>query len=167
MAGGQRATTPYDETLEAKNRDACKLLAEHYNLARSSGHFVFLSAAPSIAPLLGQYIEMKEQAESFLINNCPNITPVILKPGLVWHESERSWSVPAKLVSDFGYHINRDIISKLPGNQLVQQFLPQSESIHLRVLTDFIVKGAAGELDAANPTRIWTNEQMNRISRSV
>ena len=60
VAGGQRGTTPYDETLEAKNRDACKLLAEHYNLARSSGHFVFLSAAPSIAPLLRQYIAMKE-----------------------------------------------------------------------------------------------------------
>ena len=24
---------PYDETLEAKNRDACKLMAEHYNTA--------------------------------------------------------------------------------------------------------------------------------------
>lgn len=122
VAGGQRTTTtPYDETLEAKNRDACKLLAEHYNLSRSSGgHFVFLSAAPSIAPLLRQYIEMKEQAESFLLHNCPNLTPVILKPGLVWHESERSWSVPAKLLSDFGYHLNRDLISKVPGNQLVQ-----------------------------------------------
>lgn len=109
VTGGQRG--PYDETLEAKNRDACKLLAEHYNLyQKTSGHFVFLSAAPSIAPLLRQYIEMKEQAEGFLLHNCPNLTPVILKPGLVWHESERSWSIPFKLASDFGWHLNRHFI---------------------------------------------------------
>jgi len=29
---------------------------------------------------------MKEQAEQFLLNNCPELIPVILKPGLVWHE---------------------------------------------------------------------------------
>ena len=54
---GSQTPLQYDETLEAKNRDACRLMAEHYNSAckeasRKDGHFVFLSAAPSIAPLL-------------------------------------------------------------------------------------------------------------------
>ena len=77
VAGTPKSNTvSYDETLEAKNRDACKLMAENYNSAcreasKQNGHFVFISAAPSIAPLLRQYILMKEQAEKFLIHNCP------------------------------------------------------------------------------------------------
>ena len=51
---------PYEESLQAKNRDACKLMAEHYNNAcrakSKKGHFVFLSAAPTIAPMLQMYI---------------------------------------------------------------------------------------------------------------
>jgi hypothetical protein len=44
-----RANVPYDESLEAKNRDACKIMAEYYNNAlkknSKKGHFVFLSAS--------------------------------------------------------------------------------------------------------------------------
>ena len=65
----------YNESHEALNRDACKLIAEHYNNGRKgenkSGHFVFISASKTIAPMLSKYIEMKEQSESFLLNNCP------------------------------------------------------------------------------------------------
>ena len=54
----------YDESHEALNRDACKLIAEHYNnslkKANLSGHFVFISAERSLAPLLTRYFEMKE-----------------------------------------------------------------------------------------------------------
>ena len=106
---------------------------------------------------------MKEQAEAFLLNNCPELIPVILKPGLVWHENERAWTVPFKLASDFGYALNKNVISHIPGNQAIQGFLPQSESIHLRVLTDFVIKGALGELDY-NQSRVWFNEEMNRIA---
>jgi hypothetical protein len=74
--------------------------------------------------MLHTYIQMKEQAESFLINNCPDILPVILKPGLVWHEGERAWTVPFKLASDFGYLLNKNLISHLPGNQAIQGLLP-------------------------------------------
>lgn len=85
---------------------------------------MFLSAAPTIAPLLRKYIEMKEEAESFLQHNCPELKPIILKPGLVWHEKERSWSVPLKFATDFGYNLNKNLISKLPGNELIQGLLP-------------------------------------------
>ena len=60
MTGGVK----YNESHEALNRDACKMMAEYYNNARKSenrtGHFVFLSAAKTIAPMLSKYIEMKE-----------------------------------------------------------------------------------------------------------
>jgi len=104
------------------------MIAEYYNNAckqySRKGHFVFLSAAPTIAPMLSTYIQMKEQAESFLLNNCPELIPIILKPGLVWHEGERNWSVPFKVATDIGYHLNKSVISHLPGNQLIQGFLP-------------------------------------------
>lgn len=68
-------------------------MAEHYNnslkKANAKGHFVFISAERSLVPLLQRYSEMKEQAEQFLLNNCPEITPVILRPGIVWNEKER------------------------------------------------------------------------------
>ena len=54
----------YDESHEAINRDSCKLIAEHFNNAckqqNRKGHFVFLSAARSIAPMLTRYTVMKE-----------------------------------------------------------------------------------------------------------
>ena len=58
---------------------------------------------------------MKEQAETFLLNNCPEIIPVILKPGLVWHEGERGWSLPLKIATDIGYKLNKNLVSQLPG----------------------------------------------------
>ena len=67
---------------------------------------------------------MKEQAEQILLNNCQELIPVILKPGLVWHENERSWSVPLKFASDFGYELNKNLISHLPGNSFIQPLLP-------------------------------------------
>jgi len=124
LASGQGLkASSYEESLEAKNRDSCKLIAEHYNNAcktsAKKGHFVFISAAPTIAPVLSEYIKMKEQAESFLLNSCPDLTPVILKPGLVWHENERAWSLPFKFATDFGYQVNKKIISHIPGNQVI------------------------------------------------
>ena len=34
-----RANVPYDESLEAKNRDACKIMAEYYNNALKKNYF--------------------------------------------------------------------------------------------------------------------------------
>ena len=49
-------TVKYDESLQAKNRDACKLIAEHYNNSLvgtdKKGRFVFISAAKRVIPLL-------------------------------------------------------------------------------------------------------------------
>ncbi len=171
IAGGASGNNiKYDDTHEAKNRDACKLIAEHYNNARRNldkpGHFVFLSASKSIAPMLSRYTEMKEQAESFLLHNCPHLIPVILKPGFVWHPSERQWSMPLKLATDLGYQVNRSVVSQIPGlREALSGVLPQSESINLSVLTEFIIKGAFGDLDDINTSRIWTNEAMNKLSK--
>ena len=57
--------------------------------------------------MLEKYLSTKEEAESFLIQNCPNIYPVILKPGLVWHEKERPITMPLKVAVDLGNFVGK------------------------------------------------------------
>ena len=73
--------------------------------------------------------------------------------------------MPFKLATDFGYSLNKNVISHLPGNTVFQPFLPQSESIHLRILSDFVIKGAMGDLDSTT-SKVWSNEDMNRIAKN-
>ena len=70
-----------------------------------------------------------------------------------------------KIANDIGYQINKNIIKPyVPGNESIQGVLPQSESIHLRVLTDFIIKGALGELEGK---KVWSNEDMNKVAKNL
>ncbi|CDW88623.1 UNKNOWN [Stylonychia lemnae] len=159
----------YDESLEAMNRDSCKLMAEHFNNAckkqDKKGHFVFISASKSITPVLQKYSDMKEQAESFLLNNCPEIIPVILRPGFVWSENERSWSVPVKVANDFGYELKKKVLPLIPESRLIDHLFPQSQSTKLSLLADFAIQGALGQLDDLNKSHIWTNEKMNEMAK--
>ena len=102
-----------------------------------------------------KYSDMKREAEDYLLR-AENIKPVILRPGLVWHQNQRQWSFPLKVATDLGYLINRDIVSKVAPGAL-QGILPQSSSIKLDNLSDFAIKGAMGQLSRT----IYTNEEMN------
>ena len=123
---------------------------------------MFISAEPYVAPLLTKYFETKREAEDFLLNNCPHLEPVILRPGLVWHPQERQWAVPLGLAADLGHKVNQNVIKHLPLNEYVQPLLPQSGSINLGRLADFAIKGALGELDGASKDNIWSTEMMNK-----
>ena len=99
--------------MEALNRDSCINVAK---LAKKDTNFVFISAADTIAPMFKKYSDMKGEAEAYLLKD-ENIKPVILRPGLVWHQNQRQWSFPLKVVTDLGYLVNRDIVSKVaPGS---------------------------------------------------
>lgn len=69
------------------------------------------------------------------------------------------------MATDIGYQLNKKLIKNLPGNDLIQPALPQSGSINLRILTDFAINGALGELDEINKNHIWTNEKMNDLAK--
>jgi nucleoside-diphosphate-sugar epimerase len=135
--------------------------AEH----KTGGNFVFISAAKTIAPMFLKYSEMKQEAEDFLLKeeNKEKMNVVILRPGLVWHGSQRQWSFPLKLATDIGYTINRDIIKTLPNNEKVQGLFPQSASINLSRLSDCAVQGSLGTLQKfeLKNQNIWSNEEMN------
>ena len=113
-------------------------------------------------PLLSGYSKMKREAEDFLLTDADcqeHIKPIILRPGLVWHPSERSYTVPLKVATDIGYAFNKNFLDKIaPGNPL-SGLMPQSGSIHLSVLAEFAINGALDKLPDAKV--IWTNENMN------
>ena len=65
-----------------------------------------MSASETIAPNLSKYSEMKREAENYLLEDdecVKNINPIILRPGLVWHPSERGWSIPFMVATDIGF----------------------------------------------------------------
>ena len=51
--------TPYEQSLEALNRDSCINVANAFTKHKSGGNFVFISAAKTIAPMFVKYSEMK------------------------------------------------------------------------------------------------------------
>ena len=110
-------------------------------------------------PMLSKYSDMKREAEMFLLTDpdCLRaLSPIILRPGLVWHSSEREYSLPLKLVNDIGFAMKKI----LPQGTPFDMVLPKSSSINLSVLSDFAIKGALGHLPFENRV-IYSNAFMN------
>ena len=70
--------TQQKDSLEAQNRDSCKTIATKFNdickEKNKLGRFVFMSAEASIigdaSPQTRKYVEMKREAETFLLDEC-------------------------------------------------------------------------------------------------
>ena len=79
---------------------------------------MFLSAEESIISTQQskRYAEMKREAEQFLIEECDSLYSAIIRPGLVYHQSERPWSVPLGLFSNFSHSVTKG--SGPPGTSL-------------------------------------------------
>lgn len=120
----------YEKSHEGLNRDSCinvaKILAES---SQNKKNFVFFSASDTIAPMLSRYCEMKREAEAYLLRDqlaAERLNSVILRPGLVFSQSQRGWALPLKIATDFGFCLNKNIIDKqdFPGKQEVQKLFP-------------------------------------------
>ena len=98
------------------------------------GTFVFLSAEASIVGGQQQrkYADMKLEAEEFLINQCSSMYSAILRPGLVYHEQERPWSIPLGVASNLGHKLLSKVDASKAG----------PPGTNLRVLVDHIIKEA-------------------------
>lgn len=94
-----------------------------------------MSAEASIigdaSPQTRKYAEMKREAEAFLIEECESLSPTILRPGLVYHDHERPWSVPLGIASNLGSAFSR---GKTPSGT------------NLRTLADITIREALLEL---------------------
>ena len=103
-------TSDRTESLEAQNRESTIVLAKEFNRICTEqnriGRFVFMSAEESIigqgVPQARKYADMKREAETFLINQCDSVSPIIIRPGLVYHDMERPWSVPMGIAANIG-----------------------------------------------------------------
>lgn len=116
---------PYEMSLEALNRDSTKFVAQKFDSLHEDrgtrGTFIFLSAEPSILPLpnFSKYAEMKFEAEDYLRDQCPNLDVVVIRPGLVYSQIARPWSVPLGLASTVGSRFAKPFgINTPPGTQL-------------------------------------------------
>lgn len=98
------------------------------------GTFVFLSAEQSImsSQQSRKYAELKWEAEDFLKTDCDALYSAIIRPGLVYHDSERPWSMPLGLFANLSHALSRG--SGPPGT-------------NLRVLADVTIKEALKERD--------------------
>ena len=65
-------------------------------------------------PFLSEYQTSKLRAEEYLVENCSNLKPFIIRPGLVVDSSERSWSVPLSYAVDAMSTINESVVKKTP-----------------------------------------------------
>lgn len=88
---------------------------------------------------------MKREAETFILEECESISPTILRPGLVYHERDRPWSVPLGIASNISSTFSR---GRTPSGT------------HLRVLADITIKEALSELQAERESKIITSEEM-------
>jgi hypothetical protein len=124
-------TQVYEESHQAINRDSCTYLAKEFasldQKINGKKPFVFLSASKAIGPLLQEYSQMKQEAEIFLQTDpdcVGSLRPIILRPGLVWHEKERGFSVPLKVATDIGYWLNEHLVKKVSPSSPLRDVLP-------------------------------------------
>ena len=112
-------------TFKALNLDAAVNMASVLNSFGTPRNFVMMSSekAPPL-PVLSEYFTRKMEAEIFIINECKNLKPSMIRPGVIvdWHH--RSWSVPLGFYLDMMYLIGMPIVNKVPGGKCIDLFIP-------------------------------------------
>ena len=109
-------------------------------------NFTMISSAKA-PPFTPAYLDTKIEAENYLKNECPNLVPYIIRPGFIWNQEHRGWSIPLKYVCDLLYCYNENIGKKLPGAQMLDQLFP-AKPTKLETVGHFAVESVMGNLDA-------------------
>ena len=108
-----------------------------------------MSAEASIigdaSPQTRKYVEMKREAETFLLEECGQLSSTILRPGLVYHDHERPWSVPLGIASNLTSSFTR---GRTPSGT------------NLRTLADVTINEALSDLKGERTTKIIGSEEM-------
>ena len=68
-------------------------------------------------PFLDAYKTTKMEAEQYIIDECPNLKPVFLRPGFIWDSKYRWWSVPLHYAVDLAWYVG-DLQKNLPFSRL-------------------------------------------------
>ena len=94
-----------------------------------------------------KYIQTKQQAEKYLLEECDKLNITIMQPGVVVDQEHRWWSVPAKVGNDLVYNINEGVCTKvfpLAVTNALDMFIP-APSTQLATIAHFTLKGVTGE----------------------
>ena len=94
---------------------------------------------------MDRYLTSKIEAEDYVLKNCTNLNPVMLRPGFIYNSQYRWWSIPLKGFVDLAWWMNENIAKKLPFGSYVD-FLFPAKSIRLSTLARYAVDGVMGGL---------------------
>lgn len=105
-------------TYEQMNFETAKRVGDAMNELKMNKKIVYMSAA-SHPPLLKRYLTTKMDAEDYL-KNLPNIRATALRPGVVWSQEERAWTVPIRYVLEAENFALRHLMKNLPSSRVKQ-----------------------------------------------
>ena len=95
-------------------------------------------------PFLDAYKTTKMEAEQYIIDECPNLKPVFLRPGFIWDSKYRWWSVPLHYAVDLAWYVG-DLQKNLPFSRSTD-FLYPAKSVRLSTVAHFCQEGVMGNL---------------------
>jgi uncharacterized protein YbjT (DUF2867 family) len=137
-------------TYAAMNRDTCNNMARvlnDYASPEAKKNFAMVSSAKG-PPGLPGYLTTKIEAEEFLMNECPNINPYIVRPGFIWNKEHRGWSVPLRFATDALYVINENVMKRTGPLHKATDFLFPAKPTKLETVGHFTIEGVMGNLDS-------------------
>ena len=96
-------------------------------------------------PFVPEYSRTKIEAENFILNECPDLIPTIIRPGFIVDKNHRVWSPPLSVVVDLLYYVNVSLRS-VAGERMTQpiDFLFPAKSTKLTTISHFAREGALG-----------------------
>jgi hypothetical protein len=97
-------------------------------------------------PFLSEYYDRKIEAEKFIMEECGNIKPCLLRPGFIVDGEHRSWSVPLGQACNILFLYN-EMAKKVPVVGPATDFLFPAKPTRLATVGHFAYKGALGEID--------------------
>ena len=113
--------------------------------------------APFFAP---RYLTSKQEAEKYLINECPNLRTTIIKPGVVLNSEHRWWGAPLGMGNDLAWWVDEKICRNVLPTRVTDatDFLIPARSTQLTTIEHFTIRGVLGDTDDQNPMIIGPAE---------
>ena len=126
--GGLVEGKTYETTYDALNRDSCIRIAQkldEYAKERNTKLKFVMISSEKAPPFLERYLTTKLEAEQYLVNECKNLHPIIIRPGFIVNQAERSWSAPLQYPVNILSMINSNVVQKfVPGAKCVDFLFP-------------------------------------------
>ena len=95
--------------------------------------------------MLPEYCTTKFEAEKYVIEECSNLEPVMLRPGFIFNKEFRSWSIPLYYGCELLYQVHDKVYKHTPLNKYTDQFFP-AKPTKLETVGHYSVEGAMGKL---------------------